>query len=105
MDELQDMLKWAEFMSMPTASLELLDWALRPKDVQELVGVSVLEAAVLAGVVKSKGEARRAIASSALYLNHRPVRDVVYRIQQKDLSQGRILMRHGREFGMVKTVI
>jgi tyrosyl-tRNA synthetase len=70
------------------------------------VGLPVVDLAVEAGLFKSKGEARRLIASGGLYLNGRRVEKPEETVGAGDLIENRILvLRTGkRNFHLVKLV-
>lgn len=73
---------------IPTASLPSGDGG----------GVTLVEAVVQAGLAKSKGEARRAIAQGGIYVNQQREKDVERKIEARDWLAGRhILLRKGKK--------
>jgi len=61
-------------------------------------GTSLIDAAVAVKLVKSKGEARRAIAEGGLYLNNEKVTDVEQTLSPEDFLQGTYaLIRRGKK--------
>lgn len=88
----------AELSDLPVATLEavLTEVGLSSVDGPELP--TVVDALVLAGVVDSKGAARRAIAEGGAYLNNQKVTDADQRITADDLLAGRFaLLRRGKK--------
>lgn len=60
-------------------------------------GVDIVQALADAGVVASKGEARRALRQGAIYLNNERVADAGRRLTAADALEGRFLvLRHGK---------
>jgi tyrosyl-tRNA synthetase len=60
-------------------------------------GVDIVQALADAGVVSSKGEARRALQQGAIYLNNERVADSDRRLTSADALDGRFLvLRHGK---------
>jgi tyrosyl-tRNA synthetase len=60
-------------------------------------GEAVVDVAIAAGVVKSRGEARRVIAQGGLYLNNRRVDDAEASLSSADLLHGRYaVLRRGK---------
>jgi tyrosyl-tRNA synthetase len=61
-------------------------------------GLSVIDAFVLAGLAKSKGEARRTIQQGGAYINNRRVTDVEERLTKANLaSETTIVLRSGKK--------
>jgi tyrosyl-tRNA synthetase len=59
---------------------------------------SVIDAFEATGIVKSRGEARRAIQEGGAYVNNQKVADVDARLSQADLLQGRYaIVRRGKK--------
>jgi len=68
-------------------------------------GATIVDAMVAAGVVKSKGEARRAITEGGAYLNNAKVADPEQQLTPDDLLHGRhAVVRRGRKTVGVVTV-
>jgi tyrosyl-tRNA synthetase len=67
-------------------------------------GLSVADAFVIAGIVKSKGEARRAIEQGGAYVNNRRVEDRDQQLTKADLaSESVIVLRRGKKsYGLVR---
>jgi tyrosyl-tRNA synthetase len=67
-------------------------------------GLSLVEAFVLAGIAKSKGEARRAVEQGGAYVNNRRVQDVNYELTQNDLaSESVVVLRRGKKsYGLLR---
>jgi tyrosyl-tRNA synthetase len=62
------------------------------------VGDLLVDAAVATGLVKSKGEARRAISEGGLYLNNQKVTDADQLLLKSDFLQDRVaLLRRGKK--------
>ena len=101
-DTLDDMLRWARLKCLSEEELANLEWALEVKEVPGLVGMRVIEAAFLAGVVASKGEARRFIINGGLALNFRTVMGQTQEITASDLVRGRVLLRAGNNHGILR---
>lgn len=102
-DTLDDILKWAQLKTMSEEKLANLEWALEVRPIQNLKGMSVIEAAVLSGVVNSKGEAKRMIIGNALFMNFRKITDQRRVVSDEDIIRGRVLFRvGGQDFGMLK---
>ncbi len=61
-------------------------------------GVGILDALVEAGLVKSKGEARRAVGEGGVYLNNRRVESPELNLQREHLaSESTIVLRKGKK--------
>ncbi len=61
-------------------------------------GLSLIDALVLAGLVKSKGEARRAIKEGGVYVNNRRQKEVESRLDSSSLaSETMIVLRRGKK--------
>ncbi|MEN8375450.1 MAG: tyrosine--tRNA ligase [Gemmatimonadota bacterium] len=61
-------------------------------------GLGMVEALADAGVLKSRGEARRALQQGAIYLNNRRVEEADRRLRAADALDGRFLvLRHGKK--------
>ena len=61
-------------------------------------GITVVDAAVATGIVKSKGEARRAIKEGGLYLNNTKITDPEQSLTASDYLQGQYaLIRRGKK--------
>lgn len=61
-------------------------------------GLSLIDAFVLTGLAKSKGEARRTIEQGGGYVNNRKIEDVNYVLTEKDLaSESTIVLRSGKK--------
>ena len=69
-------------------------------------GVPLVDALVLAGLAKSKSEARRIVEQGGAYINNRRVAELDYRIQAKDLaSESVIVLRSGKKkFALLKLI-
>jgi tyrosyl-tRNA synthetase len=67
-------------------------------------GLSVLDALVLAGLAKSKGDGRRAVEQGGVYINNRRVEDWEYKLTRKDLaSESIIVLRRGKKnYGLLR---
>jgi tyrosyl-tRNA synthetase len=62
------------------------------------VGTPIVDAAIAVKLVKSKGEARRAISEGGLYLNNVKVTDFEQQLQPEDYLQGKYaLIRRGKK--------
>lgn len=61
-------------------------------------GMGLLEALVLTGLAKSKGEARRTVTQGGAYLNNRRIADADHRLRARDLVAGSIIvLRSGKK--------
>ena len=67
-------------------------------------GLSILDALVLAGLCKSKGEARRAVEQGGVYINNRRVEDRDYQLTRAALaSESIIVLRRGKKnYGLLR---
>ncbi len=69
-----------------------------PKASLEGAGLNIIELLVNTGFLKSKGEARRAIAEGGMYLNNRRVSEPTLQVGINDLLDGRFLvLRRGKK--------
>jgi len=66
--------------------------------------LNLTDALVLAGLAKSKGEARRAIEQGGAYVNNRRIEDWDYRLKPADLaSESVIVLRRGKKnYGLMR---
>jgi tyrosyl-tRNA synthetase len=73
--------------------------------VNQINGVKLVDLLVQTGIVKSKGEARRAISEGGIYVNNRRVADLEYLLSGEDVLEDKfILLRRGRKnYHLVKT--
>jgi tyrosyl-tRNA synthetase len=61
-------------------------------------GLSLIDLLTDSGVVKSKGEARRAISEGGVYLNNHRVSEAAQTVSLNDLMQGHfIILRRGKK--------
>ena len=61
-------------------------------------GLGLIDALVMSGLMKSNGDARRAIKQGGIYVNNRRVEDFSYRLTRKDLaSESVIVLRSGKK--------
>lgn len=61
-------------------------------------GVGVIDAAVLSGLAKSKGEARRLVSQGGFYVNNAAIADISVMLTTKDLVAGKaIVLRSGKK--------
>jgi tyrosyl-tRNA synthetase len=63
----------------------------------EMKDLSVVDAFVLTGLCKSKGEARRLLTQGGVYVNETRVDDVEARLGADDVEDGEILLRAGKK--------
>ena len=68
--------------------------------------MSVLDVFVMAGLARTKGEARRTIEQECGYVNNRRVEDLNYMLTRADLaSETTIVLRSGRKkYALLQTV-
>ena len=61
-------------------------------------GIGLIESLVISGLMKSNGEARRAIKQGGIYVNNRRLQDMNYRLSRIDLaSESVIVLRSGKK--------
>jgi tyrosyl-tRNA synthetase len=78
------------FADVPSSTLE--------KERLSGEGLSLIDLLTDSGVVKSKGEARRAISEGGVYLNNHRVSDAAQNVSLNDLMQGHfIILRRGKK--------
>jgi tyrosyl-tRNA synthetase len=67
-------------------------------------GLSMVEAFVLTGIAKSKGDARRAVEQGGAYVNNRRVQDLTYKLTRADLaSESVLVLRRGKKsYGLLR---
>jgi tyrosyl-tRNA synthetase len=77
-----------------------------PRAVLESPGIAVIDALFEVGLVKSKGEARRAISEGGSYVNNRRVENVDSRLTSADLAgESIIVVRKGKKnYGLLRFV-
>ena len=75
-----------------------------PKDQVAGAGVALIDLLVTAGVVKSKGEARRAIQGGGIYINNQRAADVEKKITASEVIHGKfiVLRKGGRNYWLVR---
>jgi tyrosyl-tRNA synthetase len=76
------------------------------RDVLTAPGMSLIDLMATAGIMKSKGEARRAIQGGGIYLNNRRVNDIETKITSENALHGKfIVLRKGsRSYWLVRLV-
>jgi len=97
-DKLSDEQLTEVFADVPSKDL--------PKALLESTGMAVIDALFEAGLVKSKGEARRAISEGGGYVNNRRVESVDARLTPANLaSESIIVVRKGKKnYGLLRFV-
>lgn len=82
---------------MDDATLKALHEA-TGKATSSSTSLRILEACVLAGLVDSNAEAKKAIASGAIFLNEQPVQEISYQLSPTDFLGGKLaLLRKGKK--------
>jgi tyrosyl-tRNA synthetase len=97
-DKLSDVQLTEVFADVPSKEL--------PRSLLENTGIAVIDALFEVGLVKSKGEARRAIGEGGGYVNNRRVESVDSRLTPSDLaSESIIVVRKGKKnYGLLRFV-
>jgi len=88
----------ADLRALDAVTLAGVAAELTATEVSTLEGLAVVDALLAAGVVKSKGEARRAIQEGGAYLNNVRVTDATHTLTTADaLAGGYIVLRRGKK--------
>ncbi|MCF0234396.1 MAG: tyrosine--tRNA ligase, partial [Thermoguttaceae bacterium] len=68
--------------------------------------ISILDAFVLAGLAKTKSDARRAVQQGGAYVNNRPVKEIEYKLTPESLaSETVVILRSGKKrYALLKFV-